>query len=138
VFRIIKFLVGVAVLAGFVWFGANVPLGSHTLFEHLQAIGRTRETKDLLDGTRETAKPLMDSVRRKLAQEALGEKVLPPDGGVPPADDVPESDRQELKRVLAGEHSDKSADHGATKSDHPTHAARPGPGRSDRVERATH
>jgi hypothetical protein len=124
VFRLIKFLVGVAVLAGFVWFGANVPLGSRTLFEHLQAIGRTRETRDLLDGTRQSAKPLMDSVRRKLAQEALGEKVLPPDGGVPPADDVPESDRDQLKKVLAGERPER-----------PTQPDRPGHGRRDRGER---
>jgi hypothetical protein len=114
VFRLIKFLLGLAALAGFVWFGANVPLGSRTLFQHLQAIGRTRETKDLLDGTRDTAKPLMDSVRRK-AQEALNDKVavLPADGGAPPAEEVSESDRQELKRVL-----------GAEKTDH-THAGRP-------------
>jgi len=124
VFRLIKFLVGVAVLAGFVWFGANVPLGSRTLFEHLQAIGRTRETRDLLDGTRESAKPLMDSVRRKLAQEALGEKVLPPDGGVPPADDVPESDRDQLKKVLAGERPER-----------PTQPDRLEHGRRDRGER---
>jgi len=124
VFRLIKFLVGVAVLAGFVWFGANVPLGSRTLFEHLQAIGRTRETRDLLDGTRQSAKPLMDSVRRKLAQEALGEKVLPPDGGVPPADDVPESDRDQLKKVLAGERPER-----------PTQPDRPGHGRRDGGER---
>jgi len=66
VFRLIKLLLGLAALAGFVWFGANVPLGSRTLFQHLQAIGRTRETQDLLDGTRESAKPLMDSVRRRV------------------------------------------------------------------------
>src|SRR5213075_1873455 len=72
VFKLAKLLIGVVALAAFVWFGANVSLGSRTLFEHLQAIGRTRETKDLLDGTREKAKPLVDSVRRKLVQEAVG------------------------------------------------------------------
>ena len=118
-FRLIKFLLGLAALAGFVWVGANVPLGSRTLFQHLQAIGRTRETKDLLDGTRETAKPLVDSVRRR-AQEALNEKVavLPADGGAPPAEEVSEGDRQELKKVLGGAHAEKPA-HG----DHPAHGS---------------
>ena len=118
-FRLIKLLLGLAALAGFVWFGANVPLGSRTLFQHLQAIGRTRETKELLDGTRETAKPLVDSVRRK-AQEALTEKVavLPGDGGAPPAEEVSDGDRQELKKVLGGAHAEK-APHG----DRPAHGS---------------
>lgn len=116
-FRLIKLLVGLAALAGFVWFGANVPLGSHTLFEHLQAIGRTRETKDLLEGTRESARPLMDSMRRK-AQEALGEKVMamPADGGAPPSEEVSDDDREQLKKVL-GAHAERTA-----------HADRPGHG----------
>jgi len=110
VFRLIKLLLGLAALAGFVWFGANVPLGSRTLFQHLQAIGRTRETQDLLDGTRESAKPLMDSVRRR-AEEALHDKaVVPADGGAPPAEEVSDSDRQELKKVLGGTHA-AEADH---------------------------
>jgi hypothetical protein len=124
-FRLIKFLVGLALLAAFVWIGANVPLGSRTLFEHLQAIGRTRETKDLLEGTRESARPLMDSVRRKLAHEAqeMGDKVLPTDGGVPPADDVPQTDREQLKKVLGGDQHAEKADKPERK-EHPAHAGR--------------
>ena len=125
-FRLIKLLLGLAALAGFVWFGANIPLGSRTLFQHLQAIGRTRETKDLLDGTRESAKPLMDSVRRR-AQQALSEKVLPPDGGAPPAEEVSDSDRQELKKVLGGD-SAKHAEAAAHPRARPAHGAHPARG----------
>jgi hypothetical protein len=112
VFRLFKLLVGLVGLAAFVWFGANVPLGHRTLFEHLQAIGRTRETQDLLEGTRETAKPLVDSVRRKLAHES-GDSQATPDAGaaVRPADDISESDRSHLKKLLAGEGSDHERDH---------------------------
>jgi hypothetical protein len=108
-FKLVKILAGVVGLAAFVWFGANVPLGSQTLFQHLQAIGRTRETQDLLDGTREKAKPLVDSVRRKLAHEAT-ESLGAPDAGAAaaPSDDVPESDRQRLKKLLAGEAGERS------------------------------
>lgn len=123
-FRLIKILIGLVGLAAFVWFGANVPLGSQTLFEHLQAIGRTRATQDLLDGTRDKAKPLMDSVRRKLAHEA-SETLAGPDAGAgttvrpgaPPADDVSESDRQRLKKLLAGEAGERERERG------PPHAA---------------
>ena len=108
--RLFKIVVGLVGLAAFVWFGANIQLGSRTLFQHLQAIGGTRETQDLLDGTRETAKPLVDSVRRRLAHEALDSKepLIPsPDAGaaVRPSDDIPESDRQRLKKLLASEPS---------------------------------
>ena len=103
-FRLIKLLVSVVALAAFIWFGANVPLGSQTLFQHLQAIGHTRETKDLLDGTRESAKPLMDSVRRKLAESTADKPTLPDGGGAPPSEEVSQSDRQRLKKLLAGEH----------------------------------
>lgn len=121
-FRLIKFLLGLAALAGFVWFGANVPLGSRTLFQHLQAIGRTRETKDLLDGTRESARPLMDSVRRK-AQEALNDKaVVAPDGGAPPSEEVSDGDRQELKKVLGGAHA--QTDHPRDRPAHGGHTTR--------------
>jgi hypothetical protein len=60
----------VALFAGFCWFGTQVPLGSHTLFGHLHAIAGTRESQDLFDGTRESAKPLVDDVRRRIAGAA--------------------------------------------------------------------
>ncbi|HEY8925426.1 MAG TPA: hypothetical protein VIU64_13660 [Polyangia bacterium] len=108
-FKLVKLLAGLVGLAAFVWFGANVPLGSQTLFQHLQAIGRTRETQDLLDGTREKAKPLVDSVRRKLAQEATVSPGAPDAGAAAvPSDEIPESDRQRLKKLLAGEAGERS------------------------------
>ena len=60
----------VALFAGFCWFGTQVPLGSHTLFGHLHAIAGTRESQDLFDGTRDSAKPLVDDVRRRIAGAA--------------------------------------------------------------------
>lgn len=91
-FRIIKLLVGLAGLAVFVWCGSNIPLGSRTLFQHLQAIGGTRETQELLDGTRQSAQPLVDGVRRRLGNAASGGEddraedtttKAVPDGGAP-------------------------------------------------------
>lgn len=111
-FRIIKFLVGMASLAAFIWFGANVHLGSRTLFEHLQAIGRTRETQDLLEGTRESAKPLVDGVRKRLggvtATNQTTESVkAAADGGAPPHDEISQADRQRLRKLLETGHASR-------------------------------
>ncbi len=111
-FRIFKFLIGMASLAAFVWFGANVRLGSRTLFEHLQAIGRTRETQDLLDGTRESAKPLVDGVRKRLAggtatNQTTGSAKAAVDAGAPPDDEISPADRQRLRKLLEAGHASR-------------------------------
>ena len=101
-FRIMKLLLGLAGIAVFVWFGANIPLGSRTLFEHMQAIGRTRETQDLLEGTRQSAQPIVDGVRKRLggtAAEGASDKATA-DGGARPADEISEADRQRLRKLL--------------------------------------
>ena len=109
-FRIIKFLMGLVSLAVFVWFGANVPLGSRTLFEHLQAIGRTRETQDLLEGTRQSAKPLVDGVRKRLGGGRVGaccpcaQRVH---AGARPDDEISETDRQRLRKMLGKGHASR-------------------------------
>jgi hypothetical protein len=72
VFHLLRSLVSLIALAGFVWFAVTVPLGRKTLWEHLCAIAETHETHDLVEGAKEAAKPLVDKV---------GEKLVP-DGGV--------------------------------------------------------
>ena len=109
-FRLIKLLIGLAGLAVFVWFGANVPLGSRTLFEHMQAIGRTRETQDLLDGTRQSAKPLVDGVRKRLGNSPTGDEASgsnPPDAGTRPTDEISAADRERLRKLLGTGHASR-------------------------------
>jgi hypothetical protein len=53
-------------LGGFVWFGMTVKLGDKTLFEHLAAIGKSKETHDLVEGTKEAAKPVVHKVEDKI------------------------------------------------------------------------
>jgi len=106
-FRILKFFVGLAALGAFVWVGANVPLGSHTLFEHLQAIGKTRETQDLLEGTRQSAKPLMDGVRDGMRKRLAGEAAAHADAGVAPAEEISAADRQRLRKLLDDHHASR-------------------------------
>lgn len=112
-FRLIKLLLGIAALGAFVWVGANIPLGSRTLFEHLQAIGRTRETQELLDGTKQAGKPFVDGVRDGVRRRLGGSNAevddrgtaaerasALPDGGVAPAEHVSDADRESLRKVL--------------------------------------
>ena len=66
----LKLVALVVLFAGFCWFGTQVTLGSHTLFGHLHAIAGTKESQDLFDGTRESTRPLVDDVRRRIAGAA--------------------------------------------------------------------
>jgi len=55
-FTLVKLGVSMVALLVFAWFGMTVKLGSHTLFEHLHAIGQTKESQELMDGTREAVR----------------------------------------------------------------------------------
>ena len=68
-FRLLRLLISVAMLGGFVWFGMSVKLGDKTLFEHIAAIGKSKETKDLVEGTKEAAKPVVQKVEEKLSRD---------------------------------------------------------------------
>jgi hypothetical protein len=111
VVRIIKLLLGLATLVAFVWFGANVSLGSRTLFEHLQAIGQTHATRDLLEGTRQSARPfarpILDSVRQKLARAEHVFEGASPDAGVAPSDEISDADRKRLRKLLDDRHASR-------------------------------
>jgi hypothetical protein len=63
----LKLVALVALFAGFCWVGTHLQLGPHTLFGHLRAIAQTKESQELFDGTRASAGPLVDDVRRRIA-----------------------------------------------------------------------
>jgi hypothetical protein len=106
---LIKFAFGLVGLAAFAWFGITVKLGDQTLFQHLRAIGGSKESQELFDGTRQAAGPLVDDVRRHIAGK--GDKADKPDrdeahvartghdGGVP-QERLSASDQQELRRLV--------------------------------------
>ena len=55
-FTLLKLGVSIVALLAFAWFGMTVKLGSRTLFEHLHAIEQTKESQELVDGTREAVR----------------------------------------------------------------------------------
>ncbi|HEY6475601.1 MAG TPA: hypothetical protein VI456_03415 [Polyangia bacterium] len=112
-FRLIKLGITLVGLAAFAWFGVTVKLGSMTLFQHLRAIGQTKESQELVDGTRKAAGPLVDDVRRKFqdgtkdgakdsskeaSKEAKADTANPAEG--PPEERVSAADRQALHRLI--------------------------------------
>jgi hypothetical protein len=122
-FRLIKLGITLVGLAAFAWFGVTVKLGSMTLFQHLRAIGQTKESQELVDGTRQAAGPLVDDVRRKFQEgtkngtkdgsheaakdgdktgkdgtKERGAKAAPEEG--PPEERVSPADRQALHRLI--------------------------------------
>src|SRR5215831_14502120 len=55
-FTLLKLGVSLVALLAFAWFGMTFKLGSRTLFEHLHAIGQTKESQELVDGTRQAVR----------------------------------------------------------------------------------
>jgi hypothetical protein len=96
-FRLIRFLLSLLVLAGIVWFAINVPLGKRTLWGHLRAIFSTREAKDLADGTKEEAQKVADKVRQGLHPSDMSSSSRRQHA---PLDEVEESDRQKLHDLV--------------------------------------
>ena len=98
-FRLFKLGVALIGFAAFAWFGVTVKLGSQTLFQHLRAISQTKESQDLVDGTRRAAGPLADDVRRRF-KEGTADKPAPDAGVGPPEERVSAADRQALHHLI--------------------------------------
>ena len=98
-FRLIKLGVSLIGLLAFAWFGVTVKLGSQTLFQHLRAIGQTRESQQLVEGTRQAAGPLVDDVRRRF-HEGTADRATPDAGAGAPEERVSAADRQALRHFI--------------------------------------
>jgi hypothetical protein len=108
-FRLLKLCMSLAAFLVVAWFGATVKLGSRTLFEHLHAIGQTKESQELADGAKQAAEPMIDGVKRlrgkgddkqdKKAEKQAAMPALPPDAGAA-QDDFSPSEKRQLRRLL--------------------------------------
>ena len=84
---VLKILLGLVIVAAIVWFGASVRLGKHTLFGHFEAIFKSDETHDLVEGTKESIDPAVDRVKRsvKAGMDEAARTASPTDAGPPDA-----------------------------------------------------
>jgi hypothetical protein len=76
VFKLLKLLIGTVALGAFAWFGLTVPLGDRTLYGHITAIGHSKESRELVRGTKEK---VGDLKRRIAGGEAQHEKPEKPE-----------------------------------------------------------
>jgi hypothetical protein len=108
VFKLLKLGVGLVALAAIAWFGITVKLGPRTLFQHLRAIGQTKESQELVDGTKQAAGPLVDDVRRRISgkPEAGGAGATGPGdstggkGSGAPQERLSDSEQRQLRELL--------------------------------------
>ncbi len=91
VLKLIKVLVGLVCIGVFVWAGATVPLGERTLFGHLRAIGSTKESQDLVRGTKEKVTEVSHRIKGD-------DKPVAPIA--PPQEKLTNGDRKEMKKLL--------------------------------------
>jgi hypothetical protein len=108
-FRFFKLVVYLALLVGFVWFGSTVELGNRTLFGHVENIWKTRESKELVDGTKGKVGDLVDRASDKVVK-GVGKNVTSPassrgeraddQGGARPMEEVQNEDRKSLRDLI--------------------------------------
>lgn len=60
VLKILKLTLSLASLGAFVWFALTVPLGDRTFFGHVKAIAQSRESQELVKGTKDKVSGLLD------------------------------------------------------------------------------
>jgi len=92
-FTLVKLGASIVALLAFAWFGMTYKLGSHTLFEHLHAIGQTKESQELVDGTRQAVQHGVEE------HEGVGGHPLSRDAGAP-LERLSSSERRQLKYLL--------------------------------------
>ena len=109
-FTLIKLGISLIALLAFAWLGMTVKLGSRTLFEHLHAIGQTKESQELVDGTRQAVRHGIagqEGQERKERKEEPAGRAAPTarDGGAP-LERLSSSEQRQLRYLL-----DKAAHH---------------------------
>ena len=66
-FRLIRSLISLGLLAGIVYVAIFVPLGERTLWQHLKAIAGSAESKRLVDGVKHKADEVVGEGKKKAA-----------------------------------------------------------------------
>jgi hypothetical protein len=96
VFKLIRLIIGVVALGAFVWWGLTIPLGQRTLFEHVTAIGHSRESQELVRGTKEK---VGDLKKRIAGGEAVAGKG-PEAAAASPQERLSKADRKEIRHFI--------------------------------------
>lgn len=102
VFKLVKLIIGLLGMGAFVWLGLTVPLGERTLFEHMSAIGQSKESQELVRGTKQKVGDITrrfgsDDVAKaeKKADPAPAEKAA-----ADPQERLTNADRKEIRQFI--------------------------------------
>jgi hypothetical protein len=103
VFKLIKLFIGVVGLGVFVWWGLTVPLGDRTLFGHLSAIGQSKESQELVKGTKDKVGDLKkrfagDEVAKVAKADKVDKKEKPAEAA--PQEQLSKADRKEMRHFI--------------------------------------
>jgi hypothetical protein len=96
VFKLIKLFIGLLGLGAFVWLGLTVPLGDKTLFGHLSAIGQSKESQQLVKGTKQKVGDLKKRIARDEATAAKPAEEAPEE----PQERLSKADRKEIRHFI--------------------------------------
>ena len=117
-FRLIKLLISLVVLAGFTYFAVAVPLGDKTLWQHVKAIAGSKASKDLVDGVKEKAGEVVKGVgsakgtgAKKSGEKKSGEKKGDP------IDNMSDEERRALRKLIKDRLAGKATDGSAQKKE---------------------
>ena len=91
-FRLLRWMFSLLILAVVVFFSATVELGKRTLFGHLWAIVHTQEAKDLADGTKDQAKKVADRMKQEIKKDEEGKDA--------PKEQVTHEEKQKLDKLV--------------------------------------
>ncbi|MFO0633716.1 MAG: hypothetical protein U0168_12770 [Nannocystaceae bacterium] len=94
-FRPIRSLIALALLAGLVWCSFKVPIGRRTFAQHVDRIGATPEAKELVDSTRSSVSPVLEDATDRMLGEYIEAPTQAPPGAAAPARTKPGTDARE-------------------------------------------
>lgn len=84
---VIRRLISLALLGGFIYVGATVKLGERTFFGHIANIWRADETQEMVEGVKEKGGPALKKVKRGVKagwSEVNKNEAAPTGDGGPP------------------------------------------------------
>jgi hypothetical protein len=112
VFRLLKLVLFLGLIAAGVYYGTTVKLGDRTFFQHVKAIWETKETKDLRRGTKERVGGFVneatDKVVKGVSERAPGKVTMRGDNtkdenavpAQPPQENLSPEDRKALRNII--------------------------------------
>jgi hypothetical protein len=110
-FRLIRGLIGLAVIGGVVYVAVAVPLGQKTLWQHVKAIADSSESKELVKEVKKKAGELTATApdkgsspdtraSRRGAAEGKGAGTAEEGGPSAPSDDFSADERRKLRKLI--------------------------------------